>query len=61
MKTTMQVLEDGKWCDVLTRANTEAGMKRVYRSMCKMHPKGPPYGMRVIVVQFEHLGRLPNK
>jgi hypothetical protein len=61
MKTIMQVLEDGKWCDVLTRAKSAEGMKRVYRTMCKIQPKGPPYGMRIITVQFECLGRLPNQ
>jgi hypothetical protein len=55
-KRVMQILEDGHWLDVATRARTEDGMTRVYRRMCRENPKGPPYGMRIITVHFEHLG-----
>jgi len=60
MKHTMQVLEDGHWIDVSTRAKAPHGMKRIYKKMCQENPKGPPYGMRIITVHFEHLGRLSN-
>lgn len=60
-KLTMQILEDGHWLDVHTRAKTLDGMKRVYRTMCRENPRGAPYGMRAITVHFEHLGRLRSR
>lgn len=44
--------------DVYTRARDVKGFQRIYKRMCNDNPKGPPYGMRVITVDFEHLGRL---
>jgi hypothetical protein len=61
MNHLLQVLEDGHWIDVCTRARTEEGMKRAYQKMCRENTKGAPYGMRIITVHFEHLGRFSNK
>lgn len=55
MGAVMQVLEDGKWCDVITRARTLRGMIKVYNKMSS--PSDPPYGMRIITVHMEKLGR----
>src|SRR5690606_14552200 len=36
---TMEVLEDGHWIGVCTRAKTEKGMLKKYREMCRDNPK----------------------
>ena len=56
----LQILDDARWIDVICRARSDEGFKRVYRRLCRANPKGPPYGMRIITVHCEHLGRLPN-
>lgn len=58
---TMQILDEGHWIDLISNARTDEGRKRVYRRMCRENPKGPPYGMRIITVHCEHLGRLKEK
>lgn len=58
MRLTMQILDDGAWIDVMTRARDEKGMKRLYARMCNERPFGPPYGLRLVFLHFEHLGRL---
>lgn len=32
-------------------------MIRVYKQMCRENPTGSPFGMRIITVHMEHLGR----
>jgi hypothetical protein len=61
MKTiAMQILEDGHWIDVETRAKSFAGMRRVYRALCK--GSGPnfkmPSGYRIFREEERHLGVL---
>lgn len=56
-KRLLQILEDGRWMDVDTRARTIKGMVRVYKTLCRNSPNGAPYGMRIVDVKFEHLGR----
>lgn len=58
MSLTMQVLEDGAWRDVVTRARDEKGMKRLYARLCNENPSRAPYGLRIVTVHLEHLGRL---
>lgn len=60
MNEIFQVLWDNRWIDVVTRARSREGMKRAYRKMCREAGVGPPYGMRIVTVHFEHLGRLAN-
>lgn len=55
--TQLHVLDHGAWEEVWTRARTTAGMIRVYKAMCRANPSGPPYGMRIVTVHMEHLGR----
>lgn len=61
MSEQLEILEDGHWVPVVTRARTRKGMTRVYRDICRENPKGPPYGMRIVTVHFEHLGRFSKR
>ncbi len=33
-------------------------MIRVYRAMCRENPQGPPYGMRIVEIKKQYLGRV---
>jgi hypothetical protein len=54
----LEILEDGKWMTVNTRASTRAGMIRVYNALCRQNPHGAPYGMRIVTIHEEILGRV---
>ena len=58
MRLTMQVLEENHWLDVRTRANTVAGIVRVYRRMCREQSEPIICGLRIITVHASHYGRL---
>ena len=63
----MQILEEGHWIDVDTRATTPAGFERIYKRLCRENGdrlgRGQPVvcGMRIITRHFECLGQLTSK
>lgn len=61
MKEHLEILDGGAWYTVDCRARTRDGMRRVYRKMCKDNPNGPPFGMRIVTVHEEFLGRFANR